>query len=74
MGDRTIRGDITLIVYHSDIENPLQIVGFLSSWKIYLDQLSNPSNTPPNLDELLQKLSNEQTSQLYELLNEIKKT
>ncbi|EIM19194.1 acetate non-utilizing protein, partial [Wallemia mellicola CBS 633.66] len=71
MGDGYLRDEFRR---HQNIDNPLQIIGFLSSWKIYLDQMQNPSmKQKMNLDDLLTKLSHEQVSQLYELLNEIKK-
>ncbi|TIA71276.1 hypothetical protein E3P92_03011 [Wallemia ichthyophaga] len=69
IGDNYLRDEFRR---HRNIDNPLQIIGFLSSWKVYLDQLSTGSSTL-NTDHLLAKLSNEQTSQLFELLNEIKK-
>lgn len=59
---------------HKDIDNPLQIIGFLSSWKMYLDQLEVHQGQPggfrgQRLDaQLLEKMSDEQIYQIHELM------
>lgn len=58
---------------HQRIDNPLHIVGFCSQWKMYLDAMladtKNPSGARgASLDpDLLDKFSDEQLYQLYEL-------
>lgn len=58
---------------HQKIDNPLQIVAFCSQWKMYLDTLVQARATPEgvrgvSLDPgLMEKLSDEQLYQLYEL-------
>ncbi|KIS69642.1 uncharacterized protein UMAG_10065 [Mycosarcoma maydis] len=59
---------------HKNIDNPLQIIGFLSSWKMYLDQLEVQQGQPggfrgQRLDpQLLEKMSDEQIYQIHELM------
>lgn len=59
---------------HKAIDNPLQIIGFLSSWKMYLDQLEVQQGKPggfrgERLDaQLLEKMSDEQIYQIHELM------
>lgn len=71
VGDNYIKDEFRR---HRDIDNPLQIVGFLSSWKIYLDQLEVQQGAPggfrgKRLDaELLEKMSDEQIYQIHELM------
>ncbi|TFK50224.1 ACN9-domain-containing protein [Heliocybe sulcata] len=62
---------------HRDVTNPVHIIGFLSQWKIYLDEL--PSGTDAQnfsgkkLDPMLvEKMSAEQLGQLYELMHATK--
>ncbi|WFD42357.1 hypothetical protein MPSI1_000999 [Malassezia psittaci] len=58
---------------HQKISNPLHIVGFCSQWKMYLDalladQLSSIETRGKSMDpDLLEKFSDEQLYQLYEL-------
>ncbi|EPQ53983.1 ACN9-domain-containing protein [Gloeophyllum trabeum ATCC 11539] len=62
---------------HRSVTNPVHIIGFLSQWKIYLDEL--PSGTDAQnfsgkkLDpQLMEKMSAEQLGQLYELMHATK--
>ncbi|SJK99722.1 related to acetate non-utilizing protein 9, mitochondrial precursor [Armillaria ostoyae] len=62
---------------HREVANPLHIIGFLSQWKAYLDNLpveSKPEEfTGQKLDpQLIEKMSAEQLGQLYELKNATK--
>ncbi|KAG0144376.1 hypothetical protein CROQUDRAFT_660045 [Cronartium quercuum f. sp. fusiforme G11] len=62
------------------IENPIQIIGFLGQWKIYLDTLESQSNHGTQNQKIgrqlseatLEKLSSEQIGQLFELLKATK--
>ncbi|PLW17819.1 hypothetical protein PCASD_05180 [Puccinia coronata f. sp. avenae] len=65
------------------IDNPIQIIGFLSQWKFYLDNLqktqqaASPGNSSIAIgqklpEDLLEKLSPEQVGQLFELLKATK--
>ncbi|CAO1621364.1 unnamed protein product [Sympodiomycopsis kandeliae] len=66
---------------HKKVDNPLQIVGFLGQWKLYLDQMEGGSSTEgekkifegKKLDaEQFEKLSEEQTYQLHEFMTATK--
>ena len=71
MGDQYVRNEFKL---HKDIDNPLHIVGFLASWQDYLHMISNGKWKDATLSsETLEKLSPEQTVQLYELMKETQK-
>ncbi|WFD05136.1 hypothetical protein MVES1_000462 [Malassezia vespertilionis] len=66
LGDDYIKAEFRR---HQKIDNPLQIVAFCSQWKMYLDTLlANTRNPGQSLDSaLLDKFSDEQLYQLYEL-------
>ncbi|KIP08023.1 hypothetical protein PHLGIDRAFT_104900 [Phlebiopsis gigantea 11061_1 CR5-6] len=61
---------------HRRVDNPIHVIGFLSEWKLYLDQLpADPSQpfTGRKLDPtLLERMSAEQIGQLYELMHATK--
>jgi hypothetical protein len=68
---------------HKDLTNPIQIVGFLNQWQVYLNGLKTQTNhvksQPENITygrkfdlNILEKFSEQQLGQLYELKNEIK--
>ena len=57
---------------HQKIDNPLQIIGFLSSWQKYLEMVLQ--NTEQDWkkyhleDDMLEKMSDDQIIQLHELM------
>lgn len=54
---------------HKDIQDPLQIVGFLSQWQKYLEMIKGDTWRHEKLDlSVLQKMTDEQIVQLYELM------
>lgn len=54
---------------HRDIENPLHIVGFLTEWQQYGQQLEGEEWKEQKIDPgLLDKMSDQQVGQLYELM------
>ncbi|KAF9266389.1 ACN9-domain-containing protein [Marasmius fiardii PR-910] len=62
---------------HREVTNPVHIIGFLSQWKMYLQELpQGPGGDPfkgKKLDPmLLEKMSSEQLGQLYELMQATK--
>lgn len=81
MGDSYIKSEFRLT---RSTDNPLHIIGFLSQWKAYLDQIDPAnnqtgekidwsSNSGKKLDmEAFEKMSNEQVGQLYELMHATK--
>ncbi|PFH48469.1 hypothetical protein AMATHDRAFT_149821 [Amanita thiersii Skay4041] len=62
---------------HKQVTNPVHIMGFLTQWKMYLDELPNGpdgrSFTGKKLDPtVFEKMSNEQLGQLYEFMHATK--
>ncbi|KAG7090009.1 hypothetical protein E1B28_011631 [Marasmius oreades] len=62
---------------HRTVTNPVHIIGFLSQWKMYLQELpQGPAGETfrgKKLDQMqLEKMSSEQLGQLYELMQETK--
>ncbi|KAF8597510.1 ACN9-domain-containing protein [Ceratobasidium sp. AG-I] len=65
---------------HQKVDNPVHIIGFLSQWKLYLDQLeAQSSSSGPErfkgrkMDPtVFEKMSSEQIGQLYELMHATK--
>jgi len=59
---------------HRDIDNPLHIVGFLTQWQEYGQKLEGDSWKGEKLDmTLLDKMSDQQIGQMYELMQAIEK-
>ena len=59
---------------HKDIENPLHIVGFLTQWQQYGQQLDGDGWKEDKLDAgFLEKMSDQQIGQIYELMQAIQK-
>ena len=60
---------------HKEVTNPVYIMGFLSQWKMYLDQLPEDPRAE-NFKKLdattFEKMSAEQLGQLYELMHATK--
>ncbi|CAG8566502.1 4090_t:CDS:1 [Cetraspora pellucida] len=66
---------------HQNITNPIHIVGFLSEWQSYLEEIRQQSKLESTEEikfgkkielEDLEKFSDQQLGQLYELRNETK--
>ena len=59
---------------HKDVENPLHIVAFLTQWQLYGQQLEGDGWKEDKLDvEFLDKMSDQQIGQMYELMQAIQK-
>ena len=59
---------------HRDTENPLHIVGFLTEWQQYGQQLEGDDWKEQKIDQaVLDKLSDQQVGQMYELMLAIQK-
>ncbi|KAK9470553.1 succinate dehydrogenase [Dipodascopsis tothii] len=66
LGDQYVKAEFRL---HKDVDNPVYIVGFLSSWQQYVEQIEGDKWRDGKLDVLkLEKMSDEQLIQLYELM------
>ncbi|RPB08397.1 ACN9-domain-containing protein [Morchella conica CCBAS932] len=69
-GDEYIKAEFRR---HRDIDNPLQIVGFLKEWQLYAQKIEGDTWRDEKLDEeKLNKMSDQQVGQLYELMKAIK--
>ncbi|GME71215.1 unnamed protein product [[Candida] boidinii] len=74
LGDAYVKAEFKA---HQNIDNPLHIVGFLTSWQDYL-KLINKVNNQEELrsytisSDQLSKMNDEQVGQLYELMKEAK--
>ncbi|CAI5760804.1 unnamed protein product [Candida verbasci] len=59
---------------HKKIDNPLHIIGFLTEWQEYLKQIDDSKYLQNKLSKQdLEKMSDEQIGQLYELMEATKK-
>ncbi|KAG7695192.1 hypothetical protein KL930_003927 [Ogataea haglerorum] len=71
LGDNYVRAEFRA---HANVEDPLQIVGFLTAWQDYLQAVTK--NTEDDwrkyklTSDALSKMSDEQVVQLYELMQE----
>ncbi|CCD25763.1 Sdh7p NDAI_0F04450 [Naumovozyma dairenensis CBS 421] len=71
MGDQYVKNEFKL---HKDIDNPLHIVGFLTSWQDYLTMITHGNWKENALSRsTLEKMSDDQVVQLYELMKEAEK-
>jgi hypothetical protein len=71
LGDQYVKAEFKA---HQRIDNPLHIVGFLTQWQDYLRELDGGSWATGKLRKQdLEKMTNEQVHQLYELMQETKK-
>ncbi|KAF8485742.1 hypothetical protein DFH94DRAFT_791266 [Russula ochroleuca] len=74
---RSLGDDYVKAGSHKDVTNPAHIIGFLSQWKVYLDQIPvGPEGQRfrgKKLDPtMFEKLSEEQLGQMYELMRATK--
>lgn len=68
LGDQYVKNEFKL---HKETDNPLHIVGFLTSWQDYLHTITQGKWVEGSLSkDVLGKMSNEQIGQLYELMKE----
>lgn len=68
LGDQYVKSEFRL---HRSTDNPLHIVGFLASWQDYLRMITKGDWMEETLStEVLERLSPEQVTQLYELMKE----
>ncbi|KAK9450779.1 ACN9-domain-containing protein [Limtongia smithiae] len=70
LGDQYVKAEFRL---HRSIDNPLQIIGFLSSWQQYVEQIEGDNWKDAKLDmQKLEKMSDQQIIQFYELMQSAK--
>ncbi|KAH8704822.1 putative ACN9 family domain-containing protein [Talaromyces proteolyticus] len=70
LGDEYVRSEFRA---HRNVENPIHIVGFLTEWQLYAQKLEGDAWRGDKLDKAkLEKMSDQQIGQLYELMQAIK--
>lgn len=71
LGDQYVKAEFKA---HKSVDNPLHIVGFLTSWQDYLKSIDGGSWLEGKLGQQeLDKMTPEQVGQLYELMQETKR-
>lgn len=70
MGDKYVMSEFRA---HRDIDNPVHIVGFLSEWQRYAQSIEGDAWKGEKMDKSkIDKMSDQQLGQLYELMNTIR--
>ncbi|OAK95171.1 acetate non-utilizing protein 9, mitochondrial precursor [Phaeosphaeriaceae sp. SRC1lsM3a] len=71
LGDMYVKAEFRA---HKNIDNPVQIIGFLSEWQMYAQTLQGESWKGEKMDKTkVDKMSDQQIGQLYELMQAIQK-
>ncbi|KAL3471892.1 hypothetical protein BJX99DRAFT_236547 [Aspergillus californicus] len=69
LGDSYVKSEFRA---HRSTENPLHIIGFLTEWQLYVQKLEGNAWSGDKLDKAkLDKMSDQQLGQLYELMQAI---
>ncbi|KAG6028964.1 hypothetical protein E4U41_000519 [Claviceps citrina] len=69
LGDEYVKAEFRL---HRKVDNPAHLIGFLTEWQLYAQKIEGDSWIGDKVDEAkLQKMSDEQVHQLYELMQAI---
>ncbi|KAL4932611.1 succinate dehydrogenase assembly factor 3 [Aspergillus undulatus] len=69
LGDSYVKSEFRA---HRSTENPLHIIGFLTEWQLYAQKLEGDMWKGEKLDKAkLDKMSDQQLGQLYELMQTI---
>lgn len=70
LGDEYVKSEFRA---HKNIDNPVQIIGFLSEWQWYAQQLEGDTWRGEKMDRAkVAKMSDQQVGQLYELMQAIR--
>ncbi|KLJ05569.1 acetate non-utilizing protein 9, mitochondrial [Blastomyces silverae] len=70
LGDEYVKSEFRA---HRNVDNPIHIVGFLTEWQLYAQQLEGDTWRGEKLDKAkIDKMSDQQIGQLYELMNALK--
>ncbi|KAK4230671.1 hypothetical protein QBC38DRAFT_468508 [Podospora fimiseda] len=71
LGDEYVKAEFRA---HREVENPVHLIGFLTEWQLYAQKIEGDSWRGEKLDQgKVEKLSDEQVGQLYELMQAIQK-
>ncbi|KAI0970316.1 hypothetical protein F4678DRAFT_436453 [Xylaria arbuscula] len=72
LGDEYIKSEFRL---HRNIDNPAHLIGFLTEWQLYAQKIEGDSWKGEKLDPAkVEKMSDEQMGQMYELMQAIRKS
>ncbi|KAK8201595.1 hypothetical protein M8818_005849 [Zalaria obscura] len=70
LGDEYVKSEFRA---HRNIDNPVHIIGFLSEWQSYAQQIEGNLWKGEKMDKTkIDKMSDQQIGQLYELMNAIR--
>ncbi|EHA48948.1 hypothetical protein MGG_17437 [Pyricularia oryzae 70-15] len=70
LGDEYLKSEFRA---HRNIDNPAHLIGFLTEWQLYAQQVEGESWLGEKIDQAkVEKLSEQQVGQLYELMMAIK--
>ncbi|KAK3310504.1 uncharacterized protein B0T15DRAFT_518684 [Chaetomium strumarium] len=72
LGDEYVKAEFRA---HRTVENPVHLIGFLTEWQLYAQKIEGDSWAGEKLDPgKVEKMSDEQLAQLYELMKAIQKS
>ncbi|KAG5979262.1 hypothetical protein E4U55_005373 [Claviceps digitariae] len=70
LGDEYVKAEFRL---HRKVDNPVHLIGFLTEWQLYAQKIEGDAWIGEKVDQAkLQKMSDEQIQQLYDLMQAIK--
>lgn len=70
LGDEYIKSEFRA---HRKVENPVHIIGFLSEWQMYVQQIEGDNWRGEKMDKgKIDKMSDQQLGQMYELMMSIR--
>ncbi|KAK7752720.1 Protein transport protein S9 plasma membrane t-SNARE [Diatrype stigma] len=71
LGDDYVKAEFRA---HRNVDNPTQLIGFLTEWQLYAQKIEGDAWIGEKLDATkVAKMSDQQIGQLYELMQAIKK-
>ncbi|KAK2626064.1 hypothetical protein QTJ16_004326 [Diplocarpon rosae] len=71
LGDEYVKSEFRA---HRNVENPVHIIGFLTEWQMYAQNLEGESWIGERMDpSKIEKMSDQQLGQMYELMQAIRK-
>ncbi|KAJ4394216.1 hypothetical protein N0V93_003433 [Gnomoniopsis smithogilvyi] len=71
LGDEYVKAEFRA---HRTVDNPAHLIGFLTEWQLYAQKIEGDSWVGEKLDPAkIEKMSDQQIGQLYELMQAIKK-
>ncbi|KAK8168441.1 putative ACN9 family domain-containing protein [Phyllosticta citrichinensis] len=70
LGDEYVKSEFHA---HKSVENPMHIIGFLTEWQMYAQQLEGDAWRGEKMDKSkIDKMNDQQIGQLYELMQTIR--